>query len=66
MTTVVALVAHQEIKNVRGITVVVSWIMNMACIRNVDLRDCSDDVADLASRFFTLFIACRCCSMLNF
>ena len=35
----------------------------MACSRNVDLSVCSDDVADLASRFFALFIACRCYSM---
>ena len=35
----------------------VSWMVYMACSRNVDLRVCSDDVADLASRFFTLFIA---------
>ena len=28
----------------------------MACSRNVDLRVCSDDVADLASRFFALLL----------
>ena len=28
----------------------------MACSRNVDHSVCSDDVADLASRFFALFI----------
>ena len=38
----------------------------MACSKNVDLRVGSDDVADLASRFFTLFIACRCYSMSKF
>ena len=27
----------------------------MACSRNVDHSVCSDDVADLASRFFALF-----------
>ena len=32
----------------------------MACSRNVDHSVCSDDVADLASRFFALFIARRC------
>ena len=32
----------------------------MACSRNVDHGVCSDDVADLASLFFALFIACRC------
>ena len=40
-----------------------SWMVNMACSRNVDHSVCSDDVADLASRFFALFIACRCHSM---
>ena len=35
----------------------------MACSRNVDHSVCSDDVADLASRFFALFIACRCIYM---
>ena len=34
----------------------------MTCSRNVDHSVCSDDVADLASRFFELFIACRCYS----
>ena len=29
----------------------VSWMENMVCSRNVDLRVCSDDVANLASRF---------------
>ena len=38
----------------------------MACSGNVDLNVCSDDVADMASRFFALFIACRCYSMRNF
>ena len=28
----------------------------MACSRNVDLRVCSDDVANFASQFFTLFL----------
>ena len=32
----------------------------VACSRNVDHSVCSDDVAYLASRFFALFIACRC------
>ena len=31
----------------------------MACSRNVVLIVCSDDVAELASRSFTLFIASR-------
>ena len=40
-------------------SVIVSWMVYMACYRNVDHSVCSDDVADLASRFFALFIACR-------
>ena len=32
----------------------------MPCCRNVNLSVCSDDAADLASRFFAFFIACRC------
>ena len=35
----------------------------MACSRNVDISVCSDDVADLASRLFSTFIACICYSM---
>ena len=35
----------------------------MACSRNVDHSVCSDDVADLAYRFFALFIVCRFYSM---
>ena len=37
----------------------VSWMEDLACSRNVGLRACSDDVADLASRFYTPFITCR-------
>ena len=38
----------------------------MACSRNVDHSVCSDDVANLASRFVAFFIACGCCSMWKF
>ena len=48
--TVVALDTCQKINNVRGITVVVSWMDNMACSRNVDIRVCSFNVAHLSSR----------------
>ena len=51
----IALVTHQEINNVRGITNVVTWIDDTIRFRNVDLRICSDDVADLASLFYTLY-----------
>ena len=64
--TVVALVAHQEINNVRGITVIVYWTKNMACPSYFDVRVCSDDVADLAFRFFTLFINSWCYSIWKF
>ena len=39
---------------------------NTACSRNVDLKVCDDDVADLALWFFTLFITCRCYSICTF
>ena len=63
MITIIALVMHQKISNVQGITVVVSWMDNIICSRNVDLRLCIDDFTYMAFHFFTFFIACRCYSI---
>ena len=35
---------------ISGITIVVSWMNNMVCFRNVDLTGCNNDVTGLPSR----------------
>ena len=61
--TVVELVRHQWINSVQRITVIISWMDNMACSRNVDLRVGSDNIADLAFQFLT---TCRCYTIWKF